>query len=239
MRPWARAAPAINCRATRVSAVTSVPAAAAARPRQLHGVLGVTAGHQGCDGAKGFGGVNGRGFVRLRAEQQGGWEECAGRLQISFTTQTDLAARGQQMIDFFLHVSTLLTADESPHLHPFLGRIADDHVLQPRNQRPADGFNLRFRHDDAADGGTFCPALAVISRTTSRINSVNSGCSGVTSSPSTQQLRESASMVNGMECATIFGWTRRLCPVLADPVNVTTSGCRGGSADRPRHRRSG
>ncbi len=129
--------------------------AAATRPRQLHGVFGVTAGHQGCDGAKGFGGVDGRGFVRLRAEQQGGREECASRLQIGFTTQTDLAARGKEMIDFFLHVSTLLTVDEGPHLHPFLGRIADDHFLQPRNQRLADGVNLRFRHDDAADGGTF------------------------------------------------------------------------------------
>ena len=56
--------------------------------------------HQGGDGAKGFGGVNGRSFVRLRAEQQGGREECASRLQIGFTTQTDLAARGKQMIDF-------------------------------------------------------------------------------------------------------------------------------------------
>ncbi len=30
-------------------------------------------------------------------------------------------------------------------------------------------------------------------------------------------------MVNGIEFATIFGCTRRLCPVLAEPVKVTTS----------------
>ena len=69
----------------------------------------------------------------------------------------------------------------------------------------------------------FCPALVVISRTTSRINRANSGCSGVTSSPSTQQFSESASMVKGTDFATRFGCTRSCCPVCAEPVKVTTS----------------
>ncbi len=103
--------------------------------------------------------MDGWSLVRLRAEQQGGREECASRLQIGFATQTYLAPRGKQMIDFFLHVSTLLTVDQCAHLYPFLGRIADDHFLQPRNQRLADGFNLVLRHDDAADGSTFLPGF--------------------------------------------------------------------------------
>ncbi|SLR75940.1 Uncharacterised protein [Klebsiella pneumoniae] len=69
----------------------------------------------------------------------------------------------------------------------------------------------------------FCPAFAVISRTTSRINSANSGCSGVTSSPNTQQLSESASMVKGIDLATRLGCVRSCWPVAAEPVKVTTS----------------
>ncbi len=103
--------------------------------------------------------MHGRGFVRLRAEQQCGREKCASRLQIGFAAQADLTAGGKQAIDFFLHVGALLAVYQRAHFHPFLRRIADNHLLQPRNQRLADGLNLRFRHDDAADGGAFLPCL--------------------------------------------------------------------------------
>ncbi|MNJ73292.1 hypothetical protein D3C77_700710 [compost metagenome] len=69
----------------------------------------------------------------------------------------------------------------------------------------------------------FCPALLVISRLTSLINSANSGISGVTSSPSTQQFNESASMVKAMDFSSRRGWERSFCPVCAEPVKVTAS----------------
>ena len=52
---------------------------------------------------------------------------------------------------------------------------------------------------------------------------LNSSESISTSSPKTQALRESASILNGIEWSNIFGWDFNAFPVLADPVNVTTS----------------
>ncbi|MND20560.1 hypothetical protein D3C80_108930 [compost metagenome] len=69
----------------------------------------------------------------------------------------------------------------------------------------------------------FCPALVVISRTTSLMYRSNSSLSGVTSGPRMAQFSESASAVNGTELRTRFGVTRNLAAVSAEPVKVTTS----------------
>ncbi|MNN35251.1 hypothetical protein D3C81_1490980 [compost metagenome] len=69
----------------------------------------------------------------------------------------------------------------------------------------------------------FCPALVVISRATSLMNSSNSSSSGVTSGARIAQFSESASAVNGTELRIRFGLTRSLAAVSAEPVKVTTS----------------
>ena len=69
----------------------------------------------------------------------------------------------------------------------------------------------------------FCPALVVISRTTSLMKISNSGWSGVTSLPRIQQFRESASMVKGTASSINRGCDFSILPVDALPVNVTTS----------------
>ncbi|MNE92044.1 hypothetical protein D3C80_1897300 [compost metagenome] len=69
----------------------------------------------------------------------------------------------------------------------------------------------------------FCPALVVISRTTSLMYRSNSSLSGVTSGPRMAQLSESASAVNGTELRIRLGVTRNLAAVSAEPVKVTTS----------------
>ena len=69
----------------------------------------------------------------------------------------------------------------------------------------------------------FCPAFTVISFLTSLMKISHSGMEGETSSPSTMQLSESASIVKGTFCARILGFDLSLRPVDAEPVNVTTS----------------
>ncbi len=69
----------------------------------------------------------------------------------------------------------------------------------------------------------FWPALTVISRTTSFTNRSNSSSSGVTSGPRIAQFSESASALNGIDCATRFGCVRSFAAVSAEPVKVTTS----------------
>jgi hypothetical protein len=54
----------------------------------------------------------------------------------------------------------------------------------------------------------FWPALAVISRTTSRTNASNSGSPGATSAPSTQQLIESVSAMKRTALLITAGWLR-------------------------------
>ncbi len=49
----------------------------------------------------------------------------------------------------------------------------------------------------------FCPALVVISRTTSLMNRSNSSVPGAASGPRMEQLSESASMLNRTECSTM------------------------------------
>ncbi len=58
-----------------------------------HRMIAALIRHQGGDRAKGFGGMHGRGFIRLRAEQQRRREERPGGIQVSFTAETDLATR--------------------------------------------------------------------------------------------------------------------------------------------------
>ena len=69
----------------------------------------------------------------------------------------------------------------------------------------------------------FCPALAVISRTTSLTNRSNSSVPGAASGPSIEKLSESASMLNRTDSATTRGCTLSFRPVAAEPVKVTTS----------------
>ncbi len=103
--------------------------------------------------------MDGRGFIRLRAEQQGRREERARGLQIRFASKTDLAACGDQPIHFLLYVRTLFGVDQRAHLYPFLRRIAHRHLFQAGNQRLAHGVNLALRDDNAADGRTFLPGF--------------------------------------------------------------------------------
>ena len=100
-----------------------------------------------------------RSFIRLRAEQQGRREERARGLQIRFAAQTDLAACGDQVIHFLLHVRALFGVDQRAHLYPFLRRVAHRHLFQAGNQRLAHGVNLALRDDNAADGRTFLPGF--------------------------------------------------------------------------------
>src|SRR5687768_6373092 len=69
----------------------------------------------------------------------------------------------------------------------------------------------------------FCPAFDVISFLTSSINISHSVLPGVTSSPSTMQFNESASLLKGTDSLNIFGCDFNNKPVEAEPVKVTTS----------------
>src|SRR6218665_291792 len=69
----------------------------------------------------------------------------------------------------------------------------------------------------------FCPDLTVISERTWFTNKSNSGVPGTASSPKTEQLRESASILNGTDSLMILGCDLSILPVDADPVKVTTS----------------
>ncbi len=69
----------------------------------------------------------------------------------------------------------------------------------------------------------FCPAFVVISRTTSLMNRSNSSVPGAASGPSTEQLSESASMLNRTAFSTTAGVSLSMRPVAADPVNATAS----------------
>ncbi len=51
----------------------------------------------------------------------------------------------------------------------------------------------------------------------------NSGEPGFTSSPNTQAFKESASKLKGTPSDVILGCAFNICPVEAEPVNVTTS----------------
>ena len=69
----------------------------------------------------------------------------------------------------------------------------------------------------------FCPALAVISRTTDFTNASNSGEPSVTSGAMMAALRESVSAVKRTPFSWTFECARRDCAVAADPVNATWS----------------
>lgn len=69
----------------------------------------------------------------------------------------------------------------------------------------------------------FCPALTVISRTTSFTKRSNSGVPATASGPSTEAFSKSASMVKRTEFSTIAFEVFSIRPVEAEPVKVTTS----------------
>ncbi len=69
----------------------------------------------------------------------------------------------------------------------------------------------------------FCPALAVISRTTDFTNASNSGESSVTSGAMTAAFRESVSAVKRTPFSATLVWPRSERAVAADPVNATWS----------------
>ena len=83
----------------------------------------------------------------------------------------------------------------------------------------------------AKDSGTimrrmavhFCPHFTVISFLTSLTKRLNSSVPGLASSPSTDALSESASIVKGTACSTMLGCCLSFLPVAAEPVKVTTS----------------
>ena len=127
--------------------------AAAAGACQRERMLAVLVGHQGRHRAKGFNGVNRRGFIRLRAVEQRRREKGSGRAEVRLSAKQRFAAGGNQFIDALLYVPTL------PHLNPFLRRVADGHFMQAGDQRIANRINLRQRDDDAADSGTFLPGF--------------------------------------------------------------------------------
>ncbi len=68
----------------------------------------------------------------------------------------------------------------------------------------------------------FCPAFTLISRTTSRTKSSNSGAPACTSSPSIEELSESVSAVKRTERSAIAACRRRIAAVAAEPVKETT-----------------
>ncbi len=69
----------------------------------------------------------------------------------------------------------------------------------------------------------FCPHFTVISFRTSLIKRSNSGVPGAASSPKTEAFKLSASIVNGTASSIILLCAFSILPVVADPVNVTTS----------------
>ena len=69
----------------------------------------------------------------------------------------------------------------------------------------------------------FCPALTVISRTTSRTNSSSSGVPATASGPRIEELSESVSAVKRTACALTAGCWRSLSAVEAEPVKDTAS----------------
>ena len=69
----------------------------------------------------------------------------------------------------------------------------------------------------------FWPAFTVISLRISFTNRSNSGVPGPASGPKIAAFNESASKLKGTEFSIICGCTFKARPVVADPVNVTTS----------------
>ena len=69
----------------------------------------------------------------------------------------------------------------------------------------------------------FCPAFAVISRTTSLTNRSNSGVPGVASGPSTAAFSESRSATKRTALREIAGWLRSFSEVSIEPVKATRS----------------
>ena len=55
------------------------------------------------------------------------------------------------------------------------------------------------------------------------MNISNSGVPGIASSPNTHEFKESASILNGTASLIILGCDFNILPVIAEPVNVTTS----------------
>ena len=133
--------------------------AAAAGACQRKRMLAVLVGHQGRHRAKGFNGVNRRGFIRLRAVEQRRREKGSGRAEVRLSAKQRFAAGGNQFIDALLYVPTLLVINQRPHLNPFLRRVADGHFMQAGDQGIANRIDLRQRDDDAADSGTFLPGF--------------------------------------------------------------------------------
>ena len=72
----------------------------------------------------------------------------------------------------------------------------------------------------------FCPALSVISRTTSFTNNPNSSESGATPGARMIAFRLSASMFRRIERATTFGCVLMRAAVAAEPVKQITSSSR-------------
>ena len=69
----------------------------------------------------------------------------------------------------------------------------------------------------------FWPHFVVISLRTSFINKSNSGVPTTASGPKIAALRLSASIVNGTDSLVNCGWFLSCLPIVAEPVNVTTS----------------
>jgi hypothetical protein len=69
----------------------------------------------------------------------------------------------------------------------------------------------------------FCPAFAVISRTTSFTNRSNSSVPGAASGPRIEQFKESASWLKRTVFSTTDGVSLSFRPVTAEPVNATAS----------------
>jgi hypothetical protein len=69
----------------------------------------------------------------------------------------------------------------------------------------------------------FCPALTVISRTTSFTNRSNSGVPGAASGPRTEAFRLSRSAMKRTDSRAITGCDWSFIAVAAEPVKLTTS----------------
>ena len=69
----------------------------------------------------------------------------------------------------------------------------------------------------------FCPHLMVISLRTSLMKISNSGVPGMASSPKIHAFNESASILKGTDSLIILECAFNNLPVVAEPVNVTTS----------------
>ena len=161
--------------------------------------------------------------VRSRiGSQEGAAGEPGERVGIA---DDDPRAGGHQLGDLARGHRRAARRLTSAPIRFLVARVADLGRLQPVPDRGLDRVEMLRPGAMARRMAVhFCPALTVISVTTSLTNRSNSGVPGAASGPSSEAFRLSCSATNLHRFrAATTGWERNFSAVEAEPVKLTTS----------------